>query len=131
MFSELQERFLDGRGFDIILFKRSLYVRPEKASAIPRAGADSLNAGGILTVFRGDRSLRRYAFGSGKKMMTYTPYHLFSRCWSLIGDRLGIGRYTLYTGGELLDLMRKALPDLRVESVPTQQRAYNLVAALN
>ena len=64
-------------------------------------------------------------------MRTYTPFHLFNRFMSLIGDKLGIGRYTLYTRDELLDLMRVALPDLRVESIPTRQRAYNLVAALN
>jgi SAM-dependent methyltransferase len=131
LFADLQERFLDGRGFDIILFKRSLYVRPEQASSILRAGAKALNPGGIIAVVHGDRSLRRYAFGSGQKMMTYTPFHLFNRCMSLIGDKLGIGRYTLYTRDELLDLMRVALPDLRVESIPTRQWAYNLVAALN
>jgi SAM-dependent methyltransferase len=131
MFSELQERFLEGRGFDVILFKRSLYVRPEKASSLLQAGAKSLNPDGILAVVHGDRSVRRYAFGSGQKMMTYTPFHLFNRCLSLISDKLGIGRYMLYSRNGLLNLMRKTLPDLRVESIPTQQRAYNLVAALN
>jgi len=130
IFPELHERFLDGRGFDIILFKRSLYIRPEQALSILQTGAKSLNSGGVLAVIHADRSLRRYAFGPGLKVMTHTPYHLFNRCFGLLGDKSGIGQYTLYSRDELLDLVRVALPDLRVELIPTQQQAYNLVAAV-
>jgi hypothetical protein len=63
--------------------------------------------------------------------MSYTPYHLFDRAVSRLGEKLGIGRYTLYTQAELLDLLQAAACDRRVESIPSQQQAYNLLAVLN
>jgi SAM-dependent methyltransferase len=129
-FPELRERFLDGSGFDVTLFKRSLYAKREQALPILQAAVTSLNPGGVLAVIHGERSLRRYAFGPGLRPMRYTAYHLFNRVVSKLGEKLDIGDYTLYTQGELLDLLRTAAPDRRVELIPSRQRAYNLVAVL-
>ena len=62
--------------------------------------------------------------------MRHTAYHLFNRVISKLGEKLGIGDYTVYTQDELLDLLRTAAPGRRVELIPSQQRAYNLVAVL-
>ena len=130
LFSHLRDRFLSSSGFDITLFKRSLYAKREQALPILQAAVASLNPGGVLAVIHGEQSLRHYAFGPGLRPTRYTAYHLFNRLISKLGENLGIGDYTLYTQGELLDLLRAAAPDRRVELIPSQQRAYNLVAVL-
>ena len=130
IFSDLRERFLDDSGFEITLFKRSLYIKREQALPILQAAVANLNPGGVLAVIHGERSLHRYAFGSGLRPMRYTAYHLFNRFISKLGEKLGIGDYTVYTQDELLDLLRTAAPSRRVELIPSQQRAYNLVAVM-
>jgi SAM-dependent methyltransferase len=130
LFSYLRDRFLDGSGFDITLFKRSLYAKREQTLPILQAAVANLNRGGVLAVIHGERSLRRYAFGPGLRPTRYTAYHLFNRSISKLGEKLGIGDYSLYTRGELLDLLRTAAPGRKVELIPSQQRAYNLVAVL-
>jgi len=62
--------------------------------------------------------------------MRYTAYHLFNRFISKLGEKLGIGDYTVYTQDELLELLRTAALGRKVEPIPSQQRAYNLVAVL-
>jgi SAM-dependent methyltransferase len=130
LFSYLRDRFLGRSGLDITLFKRSLYAKREQALPILQAAVASLNPGGVLAVIHGERSLRRYAFGPGLRPTRHTAYHLFNRVISKLGERLGIGDYTLYTQAELLDLLRTAAPIRRVELIPSQQRAYNLAAVL-
>jgi SAM-dependent methyltransferase len=130
LFSDLRERFLGSSGFDIALFKRSLYAKREQALPVVQAVVESLNPGGVLAVIHGERSLRRYAFGPGLRPMRYTTYHLFNRLISKLGEKLSIGDYTVYTQDELLDLLRTAAPSRRVEPIPSRQRAYNLVAVL-
>jgi len=130
LFSSLRSQFLGRSGFDIILFKRSLYVRPEQALSTLQAAAASLNQRGVLIVIHGERSLRRYAFKPGLRPTTYTFYHLFNRTISKLGEKLGIGDYTLYTQVELLDLLRASAPGRRVELIPSQQQAYNLAALI-
>ena len=131
LFSDLSRCFLGGSGFDIILFKRSLYSESQKSLSILRAGVEALNPGGVLAVIHSDRSLKRNAFGPGLKVMSYTPYHLFDRAISKLGENLGIGEYTLYTQAELFDLLSAAAVDRRVELIPSQQQAFNLIAVLN
>lgn len=130
LFADLRDRFLGSSGFDIILFKRSLYAKREQALPILQAAVASLNPGGVLAVIHSEQSLRRYAFGPGLRPTRYTAYHLFNRVISRLGEKLSIGDYTLYTRVELLDLLRTAAPDRRVELIPSRQRAYNLVAVL-
>lgn len=115
--------------FDIILFKRSLYARPEQARLILSAAGQSLRPGGMLAIIHPERSLRRYAFGHGRQLKSYSIYYLFNRTISRLSDRMGIGHYTLYDQHELLKMVRASLPDFQVESIPTRQSAYNLVAA--
>ncbi len=129
-FSELRDRFLAGEGFDIVLFKRSLYARLTEALPILQSAIAALNSGGILVVIHPDRLLRHYAFGPNLRLMPYTPYHLFNRYLSLLGHKLDLGEYTLYTQAELLDLVRAAGAGRKVELIPSCQQAYNLVAAL-
>jgi len=130
LFSSLRDRFPDGRGLDVVLFKRSLYVKRMWALSTLRSAVSSLNPGGVLAVIHGERSLRRYAFGPGLRPRPYTIYHLFNRAVSKLGEKLGIGDYTLYTQDELLDLLRTSGPGRRVESIPSQQQAFNLAAVV-
>ena len=62
--------------------------------------------------------------------MRHTTYHLFNRFISKLGEKLGIGDYTVYTQDELLGLLRTAALGREVELIPSRQRAYNLVAVL-
>jgi SAM-dependent methyltransferase len=130
LFSQLRAQFLDGGGLDIILFKRSLYMRREEALPILRAAVDSLNKNGALAVIHGERSLRRYAFGRGMRPTHYTLYHLFNRAISMIGQLLGLGHYQVYNQAELLNLLREAALNHSVEQIPTRQRAYNIGAVI-
>jgi SAM-dependent methyltransferase len=129
-FVGLRGERLDGGGLDIILFKRSLYARREQALPTLRAAVSCLNPRGVLAVIHGERSLRRHAFGPGWRPTRYTAYHLFNRFISRLGEKLGIGDYTLYTQRELLALLQAAAGDRRVELIPSRQRAYNLAAIL-
>lgn len=128
LFPGIKKNHLGGSGFDIIFFKRSLYMKKKAAIPILKAAVESLNPGGILAVIHGERSLRKYAFGPGLKPTHYTLYNLFNRTISRLGEWLGGGDYTVYTKSELLDLMKKAAPDRKVEYIPSKQIAYNLVA---
>ena len=114
---------------DIILFKRSLYVRPEQAKRVLEMVCKHLRPGGVLVVIHPERSWQRYAFGPGLKVESYTPYHLFNRSISRLADWLGIGQYTVYDRAELQSMVQTALPAFQVVSVPSRQMAYNLVAA--
>ncbi len=128
LFPRLQKQYLDDGGFDIILFKRSLYLKRKRALFVLRAAARGLNKGGVLAVIHGKRSLRRYAFGPGMCLMPYTPYHLFNRGISKLGERLGMGNYRLYTEEELLDLLHETAPNYQIEKIASEQHAYNLAA---
>ncbi len=115
--------------FNIILFKRSLYVRPEQAGRILSAAGQSLAPDGMLAIIHPERSLQRYAFGSDLQLKSHTAYHLFNRMLSRLGDWLGVGQYTIYDRHELLKLVRASLPGFRVDSILTRQSAYNVVVA--
>ncbi|MFO7918105.1 MAG: class I SAM-dependent methyltransferase [Anaerolineae bacterium] len=128
LFPHLQKQYLDGQGFDVILFKRSLYMGRAQALSVLRAAANGLNDDGILAVIHGKRSLKYYAFGPGMRPMPYTPYHLFNRTISKLGEWFGIGNYKLYTEKGLLDLLCEAAPKYQVEKIPSEQHAYNLGA---
>jgi SAM-dependent methyltransferase len=129
--SDLTGRFLEGGGFDLILFKRSLYLRTELALPILKAALAALAPGGALVMVHPERSLRRYAFGPGWRPMRHTFYHLFNRAFSRVGDLVRSSDYTLYTREELLDLLRTAAAGRPVELIPSGQRAYNMVAVWN
>lgn len=128
LFPTLSKQFLRGSGLDITLFKRSLYVKRDRAQAILSAAVEHLNPGGVLVVVHGERSLRRYAFAKGLRPTRRTPYHLFNRFISKVSEVLGINQYTLYTQEELLALLGEVAPGRQVVPIPSAQRAYNLAA---
>ena len=115
-------------GFGLILFKRSLYMPSDQALSILRAAVASLIPGGKLVVIHVERSLRQYAFKPDMKIAPYTPYHLINRFFSRAGHLLGLGEYSLYTRQALVNLLTQAADGKPVEIIPSQQRAYNLVA---
>lgn len=117
-----------GRGFDLVLFKRSLYMPPAAAGTVLRDAVACLAPGGVVAVIHPAASLRRYAWGAGWRPRAYTPFHLLNRVASRLGEALGAGPYTLYRRDELLALASAAADGRPVALVPTAQRAYNVVA---
>jgi SAM-dependent methyltransferase len=115
-------------GYGLILFKRSLYMPPNEALSLLQAAVDCLIPGGALVVIHVERSLRQYAFPPDMKIAPYTFYHLINRFFSRLGHVLGLGEYILYNRQELVDLLTQCAQGRPVEIVPSQQRAYNLVA---
>ncbi len=118
-----------GKTMDIILFKRSLYSRPSEATKILSAARKVLAPDGLLVVIHPERSLRKYALGPRLQLKSYTAYHMFNRTISLLGDWAGVGQYTLYDRGELLTMIRNALPGFQAYAIPTAQYAFNIVVA--
>src|SRR5262249_19695540 len=73
---------LAGRGFDIVLFKRSLYMPRQRALLTLRQAAAALCARGMIVVVHPERSLWRYAFAPPFGFTSYTPLHLVNRAIS-------------------------------------------------
>lgn len=124
----VRQRILAGRGFDIVLFKRSLYMPRQRALLTLRQAAAALRAHGMIVVVHPERSLLRYAFAPPFGFTSYTPLHLVNRAISRVLEWSGMEEYTLYTCPELLALLREAVPGAQVQRLPSQQRPYNLVA---
>ncbi len=124
----LAAEVLNGQRFDMILFKRSLYMPRVQALHTLQHAAAALRAGGVLVVVHPERQLRRYAFALPFGVTSYTLFHLFNRAISRLAERFGAEEYTLYTRDELLALLRDAVPDAAIEVIPSRQRPYNLVA---
>lgn len=123
-----RQQALGGRGFDIVLFKRSLYMPRQRALLALRHAAAALRSRGTIVVAHPDRSLWRYAFAPPFGITSYTPLHLGNRAISRLFEWCGVEEYTLYTCRELLALLHEAVPEARIERLPSQQRPYNLVA---
>ena len=124
----VRQRILAGRGFDIVLFKRSLYMPRQRALLTLRQAAAALQSHGMIVVVHPERSLLRYAFAPPFGLTSYTPLHLVNRAISRLLEWSGMEEYTLYTCSELLALLREAVPGAQVQLLPSQQRPYNLVA---
>lgn len=124
----LRQKELGGRGFDIVLFKRSLYMPRPRALLTLRHAADTLCAKGVMVVVHPERSLWRYAFAPPCGLTPYTFFHLCNRALSRAAEWCGMEEYTLYPRGELLSLLHEAVPEARVELIPSRQRPYNLAA---
>lgn len=121
---------LDGRGpiFDIILFKRSLYNKRERAVPLLREALKFLKPRGVLAIIHPERSLLKYCFGPGLMPQRHTLYHLFNRTWSSVGTMLGIGEYTVHAQAELVELAKEAAGGRKVRVIPSHQQSYNLIA---
>lgn len=116
-------------GFDLILFKRSLYQPTDTAREVLRQAWQHLSPNGRLCVVHPEASLRRYAFGEPLRVRRHTPYHLFNRTASRIGTLIGAEHYTLYSREELRDLIGGVAGPERVVDIPSDQRSFVLVAA--
>jgi SAM-dependent methyltransferase len=124
----LRRKYLGGNGFDLVLFKRSLYLPRPRAVRLLREATQALNSGGRVVVVHPERSLRRYCFSPPFGIARHTPFHLYNRLISRIAERLGGQEYSLYTRRELLSLLREAAPRQKAVLIETKQRAFNLAA---
>lgn len=125
---QLSAQELDGRHFDIVLFKRSLYMPRPRALQTLRQAASALHPKGTIIVVHPERSLARYAFAPPFGLTPYTAFHLLNRLVSRLAEWCGVEEYTLYSRHELPALLREAVPEARVDLIPTRQRPYNLAA---
>ena len=119
---------LHGGLFDIVLFKRSLYMSRSQAVTTLRHVAGALRPRGTIVVIHPERQLLHYAFAPPIGITRYTPFHLFNRAISRVAEFFGAEEYTLYSRRELLALLQEAVPEAHVVSIPSQQRPYNLAA---
>ena len=126
--AQLHQHELEGRGFDIVLFKRSLYMPRPRAIQTLRHAASTLCAKGVMVIVHPERSLFRYAFAPPFGLTPYTLFHLGNRMVSRLAEWCGMEEYTLYSRRELLSLLHEAVPEATVELIPSQQRPYNLAA---
>jgi len=126
--SRVRQQVLAGRGFDVVLFKRSLYMPRQRALRTLRQAVTALRSRGLLVVAHPERSLWQYAFAPPYGITAYTPFHLVNRAISRALEWSGVEEYTLYTGAELLALLQEAVPEAQVQRLPSPQRHYNLVA---
>jgi SAM-dependent methyltransferase len=124
----LQHIVLGDRGFDIVLFKRSLYMPRPRALLTLRRAASTLCTDGVMVVVHPERSLWRYAFAPPFGITAYTFFHVFNRVISRLAECCGMEEYTLYSRRELFSLLHEAVPEAQVEIIPSQQRPYNLMA---
>jgi 2-polyprenyl-3-methyl-5-hydroxy-6-metoxy-1,4-benzoquinol methylase len=122
----LRQKEFGGRGFDMVLFKRSLYMPRPRALLTLRHAATTLRAKGVMVVVHPERSLVRYAFAPPVGIAPYTLFHLCNRALSRVAEWCGMEEYTLYSQYELLSLLHEAVPEARVELIPSRQRPYNL-----
>jgi SAM-dependent methyltransferase len=126
--AQVAREVLRGASFDLVLFKRSLYMSRRRALATLRHVASVLRPRGMIVVVHPERQLLRYAFAPPLGMTRYTPFHLFNRAISRVAECFGAEEYTLYSCGELLALLQETVPEAQVVSIPSQQRPYNLAA---
>lgn len=126
--ARVNQQDLGGYGFDIVLFKRSLYMPRPRALLTLRQAAATLRPQGSIVVIHPERSLSRYAFAPPYSLTSYTLFHLVNRALSRLLEWWGAEEYTLYSCVDLVTLLHEAMPHACVEHIPSQQRPYNLVA---
>jgi SAM-dependent methyltransferase len=115
---------VDRRRFDIILFKRSLYIDPEQAPDVLFRAWMLLARGGVLAVVHPEKSEERYFFRDGHYTSHTILYKLNRRFSEWTQDE-----YQLYTKEELFKLVKRALPKAQVTYGVTTQSAFNIVLA--
>lgn len=125
-----QKQHLDGRGFDIIYFKRSLYMPRPDALALLREAFSLLAPGGRIVVVHPELRLLKYCFAKPIGFARHTLHHLLNRFLSRISEMLGGEQYTLHTKENLLDLMSEAGPGQPAVTIESDQTAFNLAALI-
>jgi len=133
--STMEERPLDKlredgveEGFDLILFKRSLYMNRTEALEVLKNAYSHLHPAGCIAVIHPEKRLGPYFFGSPPRLRRYTVPHMINRTSNRFGVLAGVEKYELYTRDELLALAAEVADSRHVESIPSGQRAFNMVA---
>lgn len=138
MQSTLEERPLDRlresetpEGFDLVLFKRCLYMSIPEALEILKNAFGHLRQGGYLVVVHPEKKLWPYFFGSPPWFHHYTIPHIINRISNRLGVLMGVEKYQLYTRKELTTLMEEVAGCAGVEAIPSSQQSFNMVAIRN
>jgi SAM-dependent methyltransferase len=116
----------EGRGFDLILFKRSLYQDRPVALRILQEAYSCLRPNGCIVIIHPEGHLMRYAFGYPPRLERHSLFHLFNRTISIAATFIGIEKYALYSRAELVSLAGEV--GGQVEEMASEQQAFNLVA---
>ncbi len=132
--STLEERPLDKlreseapEGFDLVLFKRCLYMSIPEALEILKNAFSHLRQGGCLVVVHPEKKLQPYFFGSPPRFHRYTIPHIINRISNRLGVLLGVEKYQLYTRKELTALAEEVASCGEVEAIPSCQQSFDLV----
>lgn len=118
-------------GFDLVLFKRSLYMSTPEALEILKNAFGHLRQGGCLVVVHPEKTLRPYFFGSPPWFHRYTIPHIINRASNCLGVLMGVEKYQLYTRKELKALAEEVAGIAEVEAIPSSQQSFNMVAIRN
>lgn len=125
--SDLREKNAPA-GFDLVLFKRSLYAAPDEARAILSDAFAATKPGGAVVIIHPETSLLHYVLDEGKRLAPHSLYHGFNRVLSRVTAALGLHEYHTYTGEELRELGWSVVgSDGEVLEISSQQTAFNLV----
>ena len=138
LLSTLEERPLDKlreseapEGFDLILFKRCLYMSTPEALEVLKNAFGHLRQGGCLVVVHPEKKLQPYFFGSPPRFHHYTIPHIINRISNRLGVLMGVEKYQLYTRKELTALAEEIAGFAEVEAIPSSQQSFNMVAIRN
>lgn len=115
-------------GFDLVLFKRSLYMHRAEALEVLKNAYGYLRPGGRIVVVHPEKKLGPYFFGSPRRLRSHTIPHIINRTSNRLGVLLGVEKYELYTREELLTLAGEVAGPQQVEVIPSGQQAFNMVA---
>ncbi len=121
-------------GFDLVLFKRSLYQERSVARALLTASLEATSPRGVVVVVHPETRLSRYLLDGDAKpsWAPHTLYHGFNRLLSRTLTKLKIHEYRTYSRAELVALGEEAAAAAqgggKVELLPSEQSAFNVVA---
>lgn len=115
-------------GFDLILFKRSLYMNRIEALEVLKNAYSHLLPEGCIVVIHPEKKIGPYFFGSPPRLRRHTIPHIINRTSNHLGVLMGVEKYELYTREELLALVEKVAGSRHVEPIPSRQQAFNMVA---
>lgn len=128
LFKELKDTETNGGGFDIVLFKRSLYCSRDVIVENLKAAYKTLRPDGQIIIIHPNKSFLDYVFKRFPVPALYSPYHFFNRIISLAAHWLRVGEYRVYSNEQWYQIFRYVSPKIHFEEIPTKQRAYLMYA---
>ena len=77
--NQIHKENMQGRGFDVVLFKRSLYLPRPQALEVLRQALPLLAPGGLIVVIHAEKNLWRYCFQTPWILARHSLHHIANR----------------------------------------------------